>query len=126
MPDRAPCRSSELGFCLRSRERATFTPSPASGLYALPMATRNRLLITAAVLCHLLLAPRLVTSQLLAAAAHPNLPQAPPKVSQPVTISAIQQEKDGPIYKLHGAVKIDYGVYTLTADDVTYNSDSGD
>ena len=90
------------------------------------MATRTRLLITAAVLCHLLLAPRLVTSQLLPAAAQPNLPQWPSKVSQSATISATQQEKDGAIYKLHGAVKIDYGVYTLTADDVTYNSDSGD
>ena len=91
------------------------------------MASRTRLVITAAVLCHLLLAPSLVTSQLLPpASTPPNLSQAPAKVSQPVTIRASQQEKDGPIYKLHGAVKIEYGVYTISADEVIYNSDSGE
>ena len=95
---------------------------------ALPMASRIRLLITAAVLCHLLLAPRLVTSQLLpASSSQPNLPPAPAKrASAPVTISAVHQEKDGAVYKLRGNVKIDYGVYTFSADEVTYDSNSGD
>src|SRR6266700_4957693 len=94
---------------------------------ALPMTSRIRLLITAAVLCHLLLAPRLVTSQLLpASTAQSALPEAPGKSTLPVTIRAIEQEKDGAVYKLRGQVKIDYGVYTLSADQVTYNSDTGD
>src|SRR5258708_15452675 len=90
------------------------------------MTSRIRLLITAAVLCHLLLAPRLVTSQLLPASApQQNLPPAPAKRSEPVQISAVHQEKDGAVYKLRGNVKIDYGVYTFSADEITYDSDSG-
>jgi LPS-assembly protein len=42
------------------------------------------------------------------------------------TICADQQEKDGDIYKLHGNAEIYYGSYILRADDVTYNSDSGE
>jgi LPS-assembly protein len=91
------------------------------------MASRTRLLITAAVLCHLLLAARLVTSQLLPASSTSQaMPDAPSRSKLPVTIRALQQEKDGPIYKLHGNVEIDYGVYTIQADDITYNSDTGD
>jgi len=44
----------------------------------------------------------------------------------PVTIRAIEQEKDGAVYKLRGQVQIDYGVYILSADQVTYNSDTGE
>lgn len=87
-----------------------------------------RLLITAAVLCHLLVAPRLVTSQL-----HPGknnesaLPEAPSKrPSVPVTIYAIEQEKNGPQYTLRGKVKIDYGTYTFFADQGSYNEDTGE
>src|SRR5215470_16759879 len=91
------------------------------------MRSRTRLLITAAVLCHLLLASPLVTSQLLpSSSSQTNLPQAPSKRSQPVTIRALQQEKEGTVYKLHGNVEIDYGVYTIHADEMTYNSDSGE
>jgi len=93
---------------------------------ALSMTSRIRLLITAAVLCHLLLAPRLVTSQLLPAPLPPQNP-APARVkrSQPVSISAVHQEKDRDVYNLEGDVKIDYGVYTIYADQITYDSDSG-
>ena len=91
------------------------------------MRARTSLVITAAVVCHLLLTPQLVTSQLLPASASAQaLPQAPQKSSLPVTIEAIKQEKDGSIYKLQGKVRILYGVYTLSADQVTYNEDSGD
>jgi hypothetical protein len=87
-----------------------------------------RLVITATLLCHLLLAPRLVTSQLRpkanAAKTLPNAPSRKPGV--PVTIEAIEQEKDGPIYKLRGKVKVDYGTYTIRADNATYNSDTGE
>ena len=93
---------------------------------ALSMTSRIRLLITAAVLCHLLLASRLVTSQLLPAPSpQPSPSPVPPKHSQPVRISAVQQEKDGAVYKLSGNAIIDYGVFTMSADQITYDSDSG-
>ena len=87
-----------------------------------------RLVITTTLLCHLLLAPRLVTSQLRPAA---NPAQTPPnapssKTGVPVTIEAIEQEKDGPVYKLRGKVKVDYRTYTIHADRATYDSDTGE
>jgi LPS-assembly protein len=108
------------------------------------MTLRNRFLITAAVLCHLLLALPIVTSQLPPADAAPAkartgappdesaTPQTPcaraaaaQKESGAVnTICAIQQEEEGSIYKLHGAVEIYYGSYVLRADEATYNSDT--
>jgi LPS-assembly protein len=75
------------------------------------------------MLCHPLLAPQLVTSQLLPVRSGQN---ASSQASMPVTIQADRQEKQGPVYKLHGNVRIDYGVYTLSADDITYNSDTGE
>jgi LPS-assembly protein len=93
---------------------------------ALPMTSRIRLLITAAVLCHLLLAPRLVTSQLLPTSPpQKNLRPVPAKRSEPVSISAVHQEKDGEIYKLQGNVEIDDGIFSFRGDQVTYDSDSG-
>ncbi len=106
------------------------------------MTLRNRFLITAAVLCHLLLVPPLVTSQLppvnndpgthrAGAPAHePTAPATPCAVAAAAqrergevnTICAIQQEEEGGIYKLHGAVEIYYGTYVLRADEATYNS----
>jgi LPS-assembly protein len=110
-----------------------------------PMTLRNRFLITAAVLCHLLLVPPLVTSQLLPADAAPATARAAasPETSANAqatpcsraaaaqkeagdvhTICAIQQEEEGAVYKLHGAVEIYYGSYVLRADEATYNSDT--
>lgn len=121
-------RPGRLRFCLGDGERAKFTPSPGQHLdYALPMATRTRFLITSAVLCHLILASRLVTSQLLPANTAPKAASAQsgrPKL--PVKITAIHQEKDGAVYKLSGKVEIEYGSYTFSGDRVTYDSDSGD
>ncbi len=112
------------------------------------MTLRHNFVITAAVLCHLLLAPALVTSQLppvQAATARAleqeaihhekeaqrgksseSTPCAQAAAAQRdvETICAIQQEQQGPIYKLHGAVEIYYGTYVLQADDATYNSDT--
>jgi len=106
--------------------------------------TRNRILITAAMLCHLLLVPPLVTSQ-LPPANNPSTtpgagisgkkPDAPPtpcelaaaaqkEKGEVNTICAIQQEEQGAIYKLHGAVEIHYGSFILRADEATYNSDT--
>jgi LPS-assembly protein len=99
------------------------------------MISRTRFLITAAFVCHLLLAPRLVTSQLLSvpnqAGSVPQAAPAPPSIAaiqrdEDVRIQAIEQEKDGPLYKLRGHVEIRYGTYSLYADEVAYNSDSGE
>jgi LPS-assembly protein len=94
------------------------------------MTSRTRFLITAAFICHLLCAPALVTSQLLspatASSAGQNLPNTPsaPR-AEDVTITAISQEKIGPVYKLHGNAEIHYGLYILRGDEVTYNADTG-
>ena len=114
------------------------------------MTLRTRFLITALFLCHELPAAALVTRQLLAndpnhAPVQAGAQQAPPAVKIPspaptapcasqaatqdagaATICALQQEKDGPVYKLHGNAEIHYRGYVLRADEVTYNSDSGE
>ncbi len=93
------------------------------------MIFRYRILITAVSLCHLLLAPAIVTSQTpppsepVSAA----LPAAPSSLTEEeVTIRAVQQEKDGSLYKLRGQAEIHYRNYVLYADEVTYNSATGD
>jgi LPS-assembly protein len=115
------------------------------------MISRTRLLITAAVFCHLLLQPCLVTSQLLyrtepvgssagqGSASSDSFPSAPSPTGpgpadsakngapdEEITIRAAQQEKDGPIFKLRGQVEIHYRSFILYADEITYNSDTGD
>jgi LPS-assembly protein len=103
------------------------------------MITRSRIFITAALVCHLLLAPGIVTSQTLppaaatiaAPASAPATIPVPPtaaasQAEEEVTIRAVQQEKDGSNYHLRGAVEIDYRTYILHADQVTYNADTGD
>ncbi|MGB8011476.1 MAG: LPS assembly protein LptD [Terriglobales bacterium] len=100
------------------------------------MTTRFRIFITAAVVCHLLLTHGIVTSQTLppgattapsASAAAPALPTAPVSdTEEPVTIRAVQQEKEGSIYHLRGAAEVDYRNYILQADQITYNTDTGD
>lgn len=92
------------------------------------MMSRTRLLITAALACHLLLAPSIVTSQLPPQSVStpqslPNVPSAPKE--EDVTIVATQQEKQGSIYKLEGNAAIRYGVYVLRADKITYDADTG-
>jgi LPS-assembly protein len=55
-----------------------------------------------------------------------SLPNTPSALKEDdVTISAITQEKIGPIYKLHGKAEIHYGVYILRADEITYNANTG-
>ena len=88
------------------------------------MIFRYRIIITALSLCHLLLAPALLTSQT------PPLPEPPAAPSslteEEVIIRGVQQEKDGAIYKLRGQAEIHYRNYILYADEVTYNSATGD
>ena len=98
------------------------------------MIFRTRFLITAACVCHLLLGPRLVTSQLLASqnatTAEQSIAPAAPVLAQreeEVTISATErQEKDGPVYKLRGHVEIHYGSFALYADEITFDSSTGE
>ena len=94
------------------------------------MTSRTRFLITAAFVCHLLLALPVVTSQLLFASETPKAqssPSAPSSVrEQDVTIRALQQEKDGTVFKLRGQAEIHYGTYILYADSVDYDSDTGE
>jgi len=91
------------------------------------MNSRTRILITAALFCHWLLAPRLVTSQLPSGDAPAALLNSPSALNeQDVTIKALSQEKVGSIYKLHGQAEIHYGEYILYADEITYNADTGD
>jgi LPS-assembly protein len=109
------------------------------------MTLRNRFLITAPLLCHLLLVPPLVTSQLPPAntSSTTSQPGAPAEKSTAApttpcgrafaeqsnnrpTICAIEQERDGVVYKLHGAVEIYYESYILRSDDATFNSDTNE
>jgi LPS-assembly protein len=79
------------------------------------------------MLCHLLLLPPLVTSQLPPRArelATPcSLAAAAQKDNSP-TVCAISQEEQGGIYKLHGEVEIYYENYVLRADEATFDSDT--
>ncbi len=111
------------------------------------MTLRTRFLITALLLCHQLLASGLVTRQLLSAPDETSAPSAqkksptaaPPEdagtacaqraatqLKDGTIICAIQQEKVGDVYKLHGEAEIHYRTYVLRADEATYDSDSGE
>jgi LPS-assembly protein len=52
--------------------------------------------------------------------------QAANQDSDSATICADQQEKAGNVYKLHGNAEVHYRTYVLRADEVTYDSDSGE
>jgi len=100
------------------------------------MISRYRIFITAAFVCHLLLASAVVTSQTLppaalsqsapAKATAPAANPANPSQEEDVTIRAVQQEKNGSIYHLRGKAEIYYRTYILRADQITYNADTGD
>ena len=117
------------------------------------MTLRTRLLTTVVLLCHLLLLLQLVTAEALGGAlshwplalgqtAEP-VPQQPaangqrPTASKPhlaepnepgeeVTIQALQQEKVGDVYKLRGEVEIQFRQFVLRADEITYNTATGE
>lgn len=92
------------------------------------MSSRTRFLITATFVCHLIVVLPLVTSQLLSLpASAQDLPNTPSTLRQEdVTISALQQEKQGSIYQLHGDAEIHYGTYILRADEISYDSATGE
>ena len=109
------------------------------------MTLRTRLLITALTLCHQLLTPVLVTSQLHAQTeqdstlsfhevrdsateqtATPCQNRAATQLNDGTLICAIQQEKVGDVYKLRGEAEIHYRSYVLRADEVTYDYNTGE
>ncbi len=47
-------------------------------------------------------------------------------MEEEVTIRAVEQEKEGPVYHLRGRAEIDYRTYVLRADEITYNASTGD
>jgi LPS-assembly protein len=104
------------------------------------MIPRNRFLITATLLCHLILVTPVVTSQwrsvienvpmqeIQAAVPDSSTPcarQADSREADEPVICAIRQEKEGDVYKLQGDVEIHYRTYILRADEVTYNAATG-
>src|SRR3954468_7497154 len=91
-------------------------PCDSGTLQAL-MTVRNRLIITAFLLCHSLVWPGLVTSQLRPVQAAPT---------EEVTIAADQQEKIGDMYRLHGHVYIEFREFDIRADEITYDAKTGD
>jgi LPS-assembly protein len=92
------------------------------------MSSRTRFLTTATFVCHLILVVPLVTTQLLSTfSAAQDLPNtSSPLRGEDVTITALQQEKQGATYRLHGNAEIHYGTYILRGDEVSYNSKTGD
>jgi LPS-assembly protein len=113
------------------------------------MTLRTKFLITALFLCHQILASALVTSQLPSGNSAENAAPAQSKTQQkteptasdsekPCGSRAITQLKDGTIicgdqqektddvYKLHQEAEIHYRNYVVRADEMTYNSDTGE
>jgi len=88
------------------------------------MFRRNRLGITAALVCHLVLAPSVVTSQLLPATQPSST--APAGHGEEVIIKAREQEKSGDVYKLRGDVEIDFRNLVLRGDEATYDAGTGE
>jgi len=89
------------------------------------MNFRTRLFITAT--CSLLI---VVLAVSVPSRASDNPPQSTPDapsavLGEEVTIKALAQEKDGAIYKLHGNAEIDYESYIVRADEMVYDSASG-
>jgi LPS-assembly protein len=142
-----PVASKTAQLCLACRLRAKVSGSVDRRLAERPracrstanghplMIIRSRIIITAALVCHLLLVPGIVTSQTLPPATDtlrvsdppPSAPTAPSgQMEEAVTIRAVEQEKDGSIYHLRDEVEIRYRTYILHADRVTYNADTGD
>jgi LPS-assembly protein len=109
------------------------------------MTLRTRFLITALFLCHQLPGSSLVTRQLPSepdeqarsstqreqanAAGSTNNPcaaQAALQDAETATVCADQQEMIGRTAKLHGNAEIHYRTYVLRADELTYNTDTGE
>ena len=108
------------------------------------MTLRTRFLITALLLCHHIPGFSLVTRQLPSEAEQASPPagssqenekapanpgcaaQAALEDAESATICSDSQEKIGNTYKLHGHAEVRYRTYILRADELTYNSDTGE
>jgi len=102
------------------------------------MFRRNRFGITAALVCHLVLASSVVTCQLPPAAQSGSAVATPPPVASPpnpleapergeeVIIKAREQERAGDVYKLHGDAEVYYRKWVLRADEATYDDVTGE
>lgn len=93
------------------------------------MITRSRIIITTVLVCHLFLTVEIVTSQTPPSNTGKAeiLPSAPAsQLKDEVTIKAVEQEEEGPVYHLRGRAEIHYRDYILQADEITGNSDTGD
>ncbi|HVN21524.1 MAG TPA: LPS assembly protein LptD [Dongiaceae bacterium] len=110
------------------------------------MTLRTRFLITVLCLCHLVPASALVTRQLPSTSDPPSqesqpaqnpekafeatstscAAQAAQQDSDSATICSDAQERVGNLYKLRGNAEIRYRTYVLHADELTYNSDTGE
>jgi LPS-assembly protein len=91
------------------------------------MISRTRFSITITRICLtfaavlILIVPSLAFPQGLSLA-----PDAPSTlIGEDVTIKALAQEKAGSVYKLHGSAEIDYESYILRADEIVYDSATG-
>src|SRR6202011_3574320 len=82
------------------------------------MTSRLRFLVTTALVSYPLFASCLAAGQLVC-------PPVTSSSKEDVTICAVQQEKEGSIFKLHVRSKINYRDFTLWADEATYDSDTG-
>ncbi len=93
------------------------------------MTRRILLLITAVAACHLLLAPQAFTNQLppggKEAPAEASVAQPSDSQGEPVTIRAREQEKAGGVFHLRGEVEVRYRDLIFRADQVTYDTASG-
>jgi LPS-assembly protein len=94
------------------------------------MTLRIRLIITALLVCHPLLASPLVTSQL-----QPPKNTAKPshaagrinmQTGEEVIVKADQQEMVGDVFRLNGNVEITFREFVLKADQITYDRSTGE
>jgi LPS-assembly protein len=136
------------------RSRVYTQPMFARPVRALLVICRFRFLITAAWVCHLLVAPQLVTSQLLSSSslefpsvaglqppeidlpllqAEQNSPPPSPPTAAPspgegeeVLMRSAHQEKVHDVYTLRGDAQVNYRNYVLRGDEITYNPKTGD
>ncbi|MGE5111273.1 MAG: LPS-assembly protein LptD [Acidobacteriaceae bacterium] len=88
------------------------------------MTSRIRIFITVLALSHLLLLPSMVHAQAVAQA--PQQTTTHLLTGEEVTIYARTLEKQGNVFKLQGDVEIDYRIYILRAEEITYDQDSGE
>ncbi len=126
-------RARRARLCFAAQPHANVSMSRPN-TRSLPMSFRIRMIITAAWLCHYILAPQLLTSQLLSApnrsaqdspSHFPSVSSAPAN-GEEARVEAITQEKVGNLYKLHGDAKIFFRTYVLQADEISFDQQTNE